>query len=139
MRPKVYLAHNFRSATYLRTTTAVFYDKYIDFTCSWIHMLLEDPASPEIAQGAALQDLKDIDRADWLIFFAEQFGITPGRGKFFELGYAVATKGVKKIIFIAPNECIKADCVFFNLEYIFVHTLPEAVRFIIEQDHSREA
>ena len=77
MRPKVYIAHNFRAAKYLRTTTAVFYDKYIDLTCSWIHLLLEDPASPEIAQVAALQDLKDLDRADWLIFFAEQFGITP--------------------------------------------------------------
>lgn len=69
---------------------------------------------------SAKADIEDIDRADAILLFVDQFAERPGRGKYVELGYALGTK--KKCFLYGDSQ----DCVFYHLpECIRIETLEE--------------
>lgn len=88
----------------------------LTITSSWLKQTHEDRA-PEKQEGYALQDLEDIDAADFLIYYSTQIGWKPGRGKHIEFGYAYAKK---MQIF-----CIGTE----NEESVF-YFLPGVMRFV---------
>lgn len=91
---KLYLAHNWAAREYLKkeilpTLMAAGHHT----TSTWITNT-QDPARQAFN---AEQDLADVREADALVHFSEQFGSTPGRGKYVELGYAV---GIRKPVYV---------------------------------------
>lgn len=104
---KAYIAHNYAAKKELSLMVEGLKSIGIEVVSRW---LVEFPAlDPKIA---ALNDLEDVDKADCLIFYPNQFGKTPGRGKFIEFGYAYA-KG-KKIYIVGDKDTLQ-DSVFYSL------------------------
>ena len=101
---KIYIAHNFAARESLLPSIVSTLEKWgHEITSQWL--VCQKGAMPE----TATMDIEDVDRADAILFFTEQYGPTPGRGKYFELGYAYASG---KTVFILG----KADnCIFFRL------------------------
>lgn len=104
---KIYIAHNYSAGPALCASVVPYLQSLgHTITSRWI-------IEPETCTGnnmsSALMDLQDIDRADALLLFVDQVGSTPGRGKWFEFGYAHA-KG--KDIYLHGTE---TGCVFMNL------------------------
>jgi nucleoside 2-deoxyribosyltransferase len=109
-KKKVYLAHNFAAREFLATVVKPWLESLgHTVTSSWLtddrHLL------PNSSEYSAVEDLKDIDKADTLIFFAEQFGLSAGRSKYIELGYAI--RGGKLVIIVGGN--LNPGCVFYAL------------------------
>lgn len=102
---KIYIAHNLAAKDFLARVVVPALGSIGHVVISrWIKEQL-----PQSGESGALMDLEDIDKADAILFFADQVGNTPGRGKFFELGYAYAKK--KKIYIYGVDE----SCIFYNL------------------------
>lgn len=102
----IYIAHNFEAAEFLAEIITPQFEKAGHFiTSRWIF-------NPTSELTGALQDLEDIDRADILILYTKQYGERPGRGKYFEFGYAL--RAGKKIILIGEED----NCVFYLLPNI---------------------
>lgn len=108
---KIYIAHNFDARIHLRDTIRLFKSLGHEITSTWItddsHM-----EGGHSRQHSALVDLQDIDRADALLLFIDQFSESPGRGKYVELGYALGTG--KKCFIYGSNW----GCIFYHLPQI---------------------
>jgi nucleoside 2-deoxyribosyltransferase len=104
---KVYLAHNYAAKDYLRTEVLPLMHAHGHLVTSrWILDAGDQPDESE-----AQKDLDDIRDADALVLFAEQFGPIPGRGKYIELGYALALGLPASIVGGTSTN----GCVFFAL------------------------
>lgn len=91
---KLYLAHNWAAREYLKKEILpVLICAGHSTTSTWI---TTEQDSTKQAFNAE-QDLADVREADALVHFSEQFGSTPGRGKYVELGYAV---GIRKPVYV---------------------------------------
>jgi hypothetical protein len=104
---RVYLAHNFAARDWLKSEVIPFLEsKGHKVVSNWItdDRHLENSWKVE----SAVQDLQDIESCGALIFFADQFGIVPGEGKYVELGCAV--RAGKIIIVVGIGRCV-----FYNL------------------------
>lgn len=101
---RVYLAHNFSAASHLKTVVVPkLHERNIIVCSSWIYQ----EAEPGNEQYWAIRCLEEVTRCDLLVIFQEQFGETPGRGKYVEFGYALARN--KPIMVIGE----KIDCIFY--------------------------
>jgi nucleoside 2-deoxyribosyltransferase len=109
---KIYLAHNFAARDTLRSLIVPFLEQEgHEVTSRWI---TGDLVTYECnAELAAVHDLEDIERADTLILFTDQYGNKPGKGKFIELGYAI--RAGKRIILVGDD---LESCVFYHLPTI---------------------
>lgn len=76
-----------------------------EITSRWI---FDDTAVQSEPLGAQI-DLDDIVAADALVLFTDQFGHSPGKGKYVEFGYAYGLR--KRIILVGEND----GCVFYRL------------------------
>ncbi len=100
---KIYLAHNYVAKDWLRSTVkpALEADGHV-ITSRWV---FEKNDKGDLYE--ALKNLEDVRSCDILLMFSDQYGITPGKDKYVELGYAVAL--TKHIIVIGHKE----RCVFY--------------------------
>jgi nucleoside 2-deoxyribosyltransferase len=94
---RIYVAHNFAAREWLPTVIAQITEAGHESTSRWI----TDPSHVGVSQQAALADLGDIDRSNCLVLFVDQYGPTPGKGKYVELGYAYAQG--KRIILVGKD------------------------------------
>jgi hypothetical protein len=108
---KIYLAHNFAARESLRLNVIPVLEKAgHEVTSTWI---TDDSHLHEHSgMQSAVIDLADIERAGAIVFFSEQYGLLPGRGKFVELGYAI--RAGKIVIIVGEND----GCVFYTLPTI---------------------
>lgn len=120
---KIYLAHNFKARWWLRDYKALLEQNGHEVTSRWISQNYPDIRNPEGEQKYALEDLEDIDAADALILFTDQYGEKPGKGKFMEYGYAYA-KG--KQIYLHGLDYNSS--IFYYLPGIMVLTQISALR-----------
>lgn len=127
---KVYLAHNYAARGWLKQVVPMFEAAGHEVTSRWITSVKDLP------KDEADMDLEDIQRSDALVFFAEQFGHKPGKGKFFELGYALALdeeyvnecgKSRIRVIIVGKDD----SCVFYSL-FIQVDTIEDAIEYLGE-------
>lgn len=105
---KIYIAHNFKAREYLpKFIIPAIIAQGHEVTSTWItdasHI-----SSYNKRQSAEI-DLADIDRADAILLFVDQYGERHGKGKFLELGYAYA-KG-KRCFLYGPDD----SCIFYSL------------------------
>lgn len=104
---KIYLAHNFAARDVLIPTIVLLERIGHEVTSTWI---TDDSHIDRFnKEKSALVDLIDIDRADAIVLYTDQYADRPGKGKFFELGYALA-KG-KQCYIIGRDD----SCVFYAL------------------------
>jgi nucleoside 2-deoxyribosyltransferase len=110
---KIYLAHNFKARWWLRDYIKLLELKGHQVTSTWI----TDDAhiDSKNKEESALVDLEDIDRADCLILFTDQYGERPGKGKFLEMGYAL---GKGKQVYIHGQDV--QSSVFYHLPQVIV-------------------
>lgn len=104
---KIYLAHNLAARGALVPIVDMIEKMGHEVTSTWITKELNTE------EEGAITDLADIDRSDALLLFIDQFGPTPGRGKYIEFGYALA-KGKKCFIYGEDKE----SCCFFFLPQV---------------------
>ncbi len=107
----VYIAHNFEAKNWLKNVIVPLFENAGHFVTSrWIkedlHVLLS------YATQGAIEDIEDINAASDFVLFVDQWGERAGRGKYFELGYAI--RAGKRCIIVGDNR----DCVFYNLPNI---------------------
>jgi len=115
---RIYLAHNFKARWWLRDYVSLLEKMGHEVTSRWISQNYTQSRTPEIEQRIALEDLQDISRADALILFTDQYGDTPGKGKFIEYGYAYA---LGKKIYLHGKDF--ESCVFYYLPDVVVLSL----------------
>lgn len=77
----------------------------------------------ENSSFSAKADLEDIDKADAILLFVDQFSERPGKGKYVELGYAI---GMNKKCFLYG---VDDSCVFYHL--------PELKRIVAFEELSK--
>lgn len=98
---KIYIAHNFAARQeLLHTIVPTLESLGHTVTSQWIKS--GDTGS---RMDDAIKDIRDIDEADALLLFTDQCGSTPGRGKFFELGYAFA-RGLRCFLIGQDTSCV---------------------------------
>lgn len=121
---KIYLAHNFKARWWLQDYKRMLEAFGHIVTSRWITQYYpeEKYRTPEDRQKAAREDLEDINAADALILFTDQYGDTPGKGKFMEFGYALA---LGKKIYIHGQD---KSCVFYHLPGVIVLSLVSDLR-----------
>ena len=104
---KVYIAHNYAARYELKEIVVPLIEsKGHTVTSCWI---TEPDSTTQMDAGSARMDLDDIDAADAILFYTGNLGPTPGRGKYFELGYAFANN---KRCYLVGNIL---DCIFYYL------------------------
>lgn len=104
---KIYLAHNFSAREYLKELVTIINQFGHVVTSRWIFGATEDKIVDSV------MDLADIDEASSIVFFPEQFGDSPGRGKYFELGYAM--RAGKRCVLFGDRKKYENECVFYAL------------------------
>jgi hypothetical protein len=102
---KIYIAHNFDARIWLRQEIIPVLSRHT-ITSSWI---LSDECFNVSLEQNAINDFNDLTKADIFVLFTNQFGKRHGRGKFVELGMAIAR--VKVICLIGDKD---TSCVFYN-------------------------
>lgn len=121
---KIYLAHNFAARSWLPSVVAQLTEAGHESTGRWI----TDDSHVGVSQHAACVDLLDIDKSNCFVLFVSQYGPTPGKGKFVELGYAYAMG--KRIILVGEEN----DNVFYALPGIErVKDVPELLKKLHKQ------
>ena len=131
---KIYLAHNYSAKPLLRVIIDLITEKDHQVTSRWIIWDESELKNEPDAVNATI-DIADIDSAEYLIGFIDQLGQTPGRGKFFEIGYAYA-KG-KKIILVGDSAAFN-DSVFYHLAGIQkVNKLGSALAIIATREYAK--
>ncbi len=112
---KLYLAHNFSAREALRNKTVPKLEKMgHTVQARWITELDHEKDGPA---AEAIKDLVDLKQCDALVFFADQFGDRPGRGKYVEFGYALALN--KKIFIVGDDHnCVFYDLPGYNIQWI---------------------
>jgi nucleoside 2-deoxyribosyltransferase len=109
---KIYIAHNYAARQMLaETVVPILTGIGHTITSRWITDSDHGDVNDQCAQ--ALIDLQDIDRADGLLFFTVNFGNRPGKGKYVELGYAMAS--CKKVFLFGEDD----SCVFYHLPPLY--------------------
>ena len=127
----VYLAHNFAAKKVLETFVPHFNSFNIVATSRWVTRTPYNLEKHMTREGEAMMDKQDIDSADAIIFFTDQFGDTPGRGKFWELGYAY---GHGKLCVLVGEDM--ESCVFYHLPtMVKVKSIEEAIEVIRTRFH----
>lgn len=120
---KIYLAHNFVAREVLGATVRLLEAIGHEVTSRWITD--DEHVKANSSQQNALDDLEDIRKADALLLFINQYGSSPGRGKYIELGYALGIG--KKCYIIGYN----MGCVFYSLpEIIHIKNFTELEGFL---------
>jgi len=104
---KIYTAHNFAARKYLR-------DHIIPQLEALGHKVIarwatEPDHDKEGLNNECVKDIQDLSQCDAILLFTDNFGDRPGRGKYVELGYALAQN---KLIFLFGEA---DDCVFYHL------------------------
>jgi nucleoside 2-deoxyribosyltransferase len=103
---KIYIAHNFAARQTLLLTVVPTLERMGHVVTSrWIK-----EGGSGTRENDAHKDLDDVLKADALLFYTDQCGNTPGRGKFFELGYAFAQG--KRCYLMGQDD----SCVFYFLQ-----------------------
>ena len=127
---KVYLASRYSRKTELRKYANKARKEGIKITSSWLREhnapdAILSQISDKRNRDYALQDLKDIKRADTLVLFSENplVGIPRG-GRLTEFGYALALG--KSIIVVGPRE----NTFMYMLEVTVVPTWEDALEII---------
>lgn len=119
----IYIAHNFSAALWVRFNVVPKLTMAGWSVCSTWHNM--DPSSPELVdKEGAIQCINDLQKANVLILFAEQFSDTPGRGKYVEMGYAIATG---KLVAVIVERSDDMNCVFFHHPNVMVFATVEDV------------
>lgn len=123
---KIYIAHNYAAREVLPQAIAHLNVLGHEVTSRWI----TDDAHEGNNATTAQVDLDDIDRANALLFFTDNYGERPGKGKYVELGYAIALNQVSgnrthgdHVMRIIPDQKPKiflygkdqSTCVFYHL------------------------
>lgn len=116
---KIYIAHNYAAREVLPQAIAHLNSLGHEVTSRWI----TDDAHEGNNATTAQMDLDDIDRADALLFFTDNHGERPGKGKYVEMGYAIGWRRlyvtgsvrelVTKKIFLYGKD--QSTCVFYHL------------------------
>lgn len=119
----IYIAHNFAARLMLRESVVPYFEGRGHFVTSrWIK---DDEHVQGSGEFCALSDLEDIDKCSTLILYIDQYSDRPGKGKWFEFGYAL--RAGKRIILIGEDR----SCVFVNLPTVrIVKSIEEAVPLI---------
>ena len=102
---KIYIAHNYAAKSVLLPVIDLLTKQGHQVTSRWITDDTHDGLNAETAQA----DIDDIDRAEALLLFTDNWGDRPGKGKYMELGYALGTN--KKVFLFGRDE----SCVFYFL------------------------
>lgn len=104
---RIYVAHNFAARSWLPKVVAQIEQLGHFCTSTWIF----DDAHSKTGQqvDSAQVDINDINRSDAFVLFVDQDGPKPGKGKYFELGYAYA-QGLR--LFLVGED---RGCVFYHL------------------------
>lgn len=102
---KIYIAHNYGARIVLRDVIPQLEAMGHQITSRWV----TDDAHDTINGANARADLDDIDRADAVLLFVDQWGDRPGKGKYVELGYAIGIR--KRVILIGKDD----GCIFYHL------------------------
>jgi len=98
---RIYIAHNFAARTELaRSVVPYLQARGHEITSRWI----SDPNN-QPGQEWALNDVSDVDKADAVLIYLDNTGNTPGRGKWFEMGYAYA-RGKAVYAYGVDDQCI---------------------------------
>jgi nucleoside 2-deoxyribosyltransferase len=122
----VYIAHNFVARDWLRTEIKPLVEAaghILTSTWIWDDSHLHSKNSVE----SAVEDLHDVDRADSIILFTDTFvnSKSQGKGKFFELGYAL--RAGKRCILVGEDK----SCIFYHLPNMrHVKTIEEALKLV---------
>lgn len=122
---KIYLAHNYIAREILPATIKILEQRGHHVTSRWITQ--DSHSDPEQKKQSALADIHDVERADALILFADQYGPRPGRGKWVELGYAL---GQGKLVVVVGGD---GGCIFTHLSEVYLKTvssLEEAIEYL---------
>lgn len=124
MMMTIYLAHNLAARQFLLENVVPKFKGWgYEVTSSWITN--EAHYNGQMSRyESAYQDIFDIDAASELLLFTDQYSECPGKGKFFELGYAYARK--KKCFLLGEDK----SCVFYNLSgIIHLNTLEDITKY----------
>lgn len=110
---RFYLAHNYAAKEWLKENIVPILEREGHMVTSrWLHQT-EAPHGERASY--ALRDLEDIHRADHLLLFGNNFGERPGRGKYFEFGYAYSNG---KLISVIGEQ---RECCFYELPGVSIH------------------
>ncbi len=105
---KVYIAHNFAARDWLREQILPqFQAAGLEVTASWITD--DSHLHSKNKRQSAMVDAADIDAAEAIVLFTNQFADRTGKGKFWELGYAYACD--KHCMLIGQDD----SCVFYTM------------------------
>lgn len=119
---KIYIAHNFEARDWLKM-------EILPLLTSMGHTLTSDWITDDsflkrdMMRESAVADIRGIESADFILFFAYQFGEIPGRGKYFELGYAYARGNA---IIVIGNDIEQQQCVFYHLPGVMLFNRVES-------------
>lgn len=128
----VYLAANFAARVQLRQ----FRDQInktgvLRVTSNWLDVPTDLKLRNSTRKQDADIDKKDMENADFMIFYADQIGWTPGRGKYWELGFFTSIRGQENVFVISANkEQAIADMVFLALYDNWFSTEQEVFKYI---------
>jgi hypothetical protein len=131
---KVYLASRYSTKDLMNTYAQELRASGIEVTSTWLeethgpNTQLQDVRDEELA-GYAEADLRDVYRAEWLVFFSVDPTIPVARGgRHVEFGYALGLG--RKILVVGPKENI-----FHYLPEIhFVNNFEEAKEFLLRAE-----
>jgi len=120
---RVYLAANFAMRHLLRSHVVPFLEENgHSVVADWITN--EKHSLEGNSRESAVQDLKDVEESGALIMFAEQYGLTPGAGKYVEMGYAI--RAGKMVIVVGEGRCV-----FYHLPTVRrAKTIEEALVYL---------
>jgi nucleoside 2-deoxyribosyltransferase len=126
---KVYLAGQRQTGERMVEWGVLLEEAGFEVTSRWIAQPLGPqlsflaPENIEARKTFAHQDLADLDAADVVIVRGEEKFLRPGRGKFVEVGYALAKE--KPIILVGEAEMI------FDSLYATVDTIEQAITALL--------
>lgn len=120
---KVYLAHNYAAKGWLRQVVPMFEVVGHQITSRWITSV------KSIDTDDAEMDLNDVLSSDAIVLFSEQFGPSPGKGKFIELGYALGinSEGRTMVTVLVGKD---NSCIFYSLVNKQVDTIEDAIEYL---------
>jgi hypothetical protein len=113
---KLYFAHNFEARQMLRIVKATVEEGgKFEVNSHWLYEEKSHEETSKLqARVSAETDVKDIVESHVVVFWLDQYGERPGRGKFFEWGFAY---GRGKPIILVGSKGLSSPCVFSFLPY----------------------
>lgn len=108
MTLSLYLAHNFKAREVLKYVVEELETKHgFHVTSRWITD--DSHVDSKNREQNAVSDVEDIEAADVVVLFVDQYGERPGRGKWWEFGFAV---GLGIPVFLVGED---TNCIFYHL------------------------